>query len=444
VRGTKRSNVSEASGAATVLRSGELVTALGDGASGRRQAAPADFGGPDHQPTPIRISRRARNLIILGVVVILAMILWAVPSVLVIALGGAALALVLSVPTRLFSRFVSRGLAILFSFLLVLVSLALVLVFLAPLLMEQAGALVAELPSLVQNLERYLLGTLETADRAGLLAAEPEQISSRIGEDLSGSLGVIAGNALGGALGLLVETLNVALTLFGVAFVGVSLLANVDGLKASYLAAVPKGYQRDAQELWDALGHALSRYLSGLTVILAIEGALTTIGLWLIGVPYALALGAWVSVTAVVPYVGAWLGAIPALLVAFSVSWTAVGFTALLYLAIQQLEGNILTPKIQGETINVPPVVVFLAVVAAGGMAGVTGVLLAVPALAVIRVLFDFFRVRLQTEPPEAFSPEQEPKGAENGSPQRGSAGVLPAQPGAAASRSPRADNHVN
>ncbi|MGH6610345.1 MAG: AI-2E family transporter, partial [Burkholderiaceae bacterium] len=77
---------------------------------------------------------------------------------------------------------------------------------------------------------------------------------------------------------------------------------------------------------------------------------------------------------------------------------------ALLYLSIQQLEGNFLTPKIQGETVNVPPVMVFLTVIAAGGLAGVLGVLFAVPILAVLRVLFDFFRVRLQTEPRESPS----------------------------------------
>jgi predicted PurR-regulated permease PerM len=84
--------------------------------------------------------------------------------------------------------------------------------------------------------------------------------------------------------------------------------------------------------------------------------------------------------------------------VALTVSPTAALLTALLYLGIQQLEGNFLTPKIQGDTLRVHPILVFLAVVVGGGLGGILGVIVAVPALAVLRVLFDFLRVRLRTD----------------------------------------------
>jgi predicted PurR-regulated permease PerM len=91
-----------------------------------------------------------------------------------------------------------------------------------------------------------------------------------------------------------------------------------------------------------------------------------------------------------------WLGAIPAVIVAFTVSPTTVLLTALLYLVIQQLEGNILQPAIHGKVLNMPSILIFLAVIAGGQIAGLLGVIFAVPALAVLKVLFDFFRVRLQ------------------------------------------------
>ena len=77
---------------------------------------------------------------------------------------------------------------------------------------------------------------------------------------------------------------------------------------------------------------------------------------------------------------------------------TTAFLTAVLFLGIQQLEGNFLTPKIQGNTLRVHPVLVFLAVIVGGGLGGIIGVIVAVPSLAVGRVLFDFFRVRLTTE----------------------------------------------
>jgi predicted PurR-regulated permease PerM len=354
-------------------------------------------GPPTRRPTPIPVSRTVRNLIILAVAAVLALIVWAVPVVIVVSLGGFAVALVLSFPVQLFSRAVPRSLAILLAFLILLAVLLLASYVLVPLLVAQVGALVGALPGLVQNLEHYLVRVLEALDRRDLLPSSPEDIAARLGADLRSSLGVITGNVLGGTLGLVFGTFSFALTLFAVVFVAASLLANVRSFKAAYLTSVPAAYRRDARELWDALALALSRYLGGLAFVLFVQGALSALALYLIGVPYALALGAWVSITAVIPFLGAWLGAVPALLVAFSISPTAVVLTALVFLAIQQLEGNILTPRIQGQTIGVPSVIVFLAVIVGGALGGIMGVLFAVPTLAVLRVLFDFFRVRLRT-----------------------------------------------
>ena len=83
---------------------------------------------------------------------------------------------------------------------------------------------------------------------------------------------------------------------------------------------------------------------------------------------------------------------------ALTVSLTTALLTALLFLGIQQLEGNFLTPKVQGDTLRVHPILVFLAVIIGGSLGGILGVVVAVPTLAVLRVLFDFIRVRLTTE----------------------------------------------
>jgi predicted PurR-regulated permease PerM len=349
-------------------------------------------------PTPIRISRATWKLLLLGLVTLLLLILWAVPVLPAVALAGFAVALVLSFPVQLFARFIPRGLSIALSFLILLAVLLLVAYILLPLIVSQTAALVTALPDLVQNLEQYLVRALNALDRRNLLPDSPEAVAARLIEDVKNSLGVIANNMLGRTVGVLFGTFSWALTLFAVVFVAVSLLANVRWFKATYLMSVPGRYRRDALEFWDALGHALSRYLGGLGLVLAIQGGLSAMALVLIGVPYPLALGAWVSITAVVPYLGAWIGAIPAFLVAFSISPSTAALTALLFLGIQQLEGYVLTPRIQAQTIKVPSVLVFLGVLAGGSLAGITGVLLAIPTLATIRVIFDFFRVRLRTE----------------------------------------------
>jgi predicted PurR-regulated permease PerM len=350
------------------------------------------------KPTPIRISTTTWRLILLALAAILVLILWAVPIVPAVALAGFGVALVLSFPVHLFAQVLPRGLAVLLSFLILLAVVLLVAYILMPLIVSQAGALVTALPDLVQNLEQYLVRALRVLDARDLLPDTPEAVAARLTGDFRNSLGAVANNMLGHTVGIIFGTFSWALTLFAVIFVAASLLANVRSFKAAYLTSVPAHYRHDALEFWDALGRALSRYLGGLGLVLAIQGVLSAMGLFLIGVPYPLALGAWVSITAVIPYLGAWLGAIPALLVAFSISSTAAVLTGILFLAIQQLEGNVLTPRIQAQTIRVPAVLVFLGVLAGGSLAGITGILLAVPTLATIRVIFDFFRVRLRTE----------------------------------------------
>ena len=129
-----------------------------------------------------------------------------------------------------------------------------------------------------------------------------------------------------------------------------------------------------------------------------VQGAISAVALLFLGVPHALLLGAWVSLVAVIPYLGAWLGALQAVVLAFTVSPTVAVLTALVFLVIQQLEGNVLTPRIQGEAVNLPSILIFLGVIAGGQIAGLLGVLFAVPTLAVLRVLLDFFRARLYIE----------------------------------------------
>jgi predicted PurR-regulated permease PerM len=321
-----------------------------------------------------------------------------VPSVMTTVVGGFALALALSFPVRWLSRLMPRGLAILLSFMLLVGLFVLAALILVPLAGEQLASLVDALPGIANTAERYLRDALNFLQNRGFLPTDSDEVAQRVRDDLVSAARSIAKNALGGALGLVFGTVSFAVTLFGVVFVGAYLLADVRRFKAAYLRAAPHRYRRDFLALWDAFGHSLSRYLGGLALVLAIQGAISAVGLFLLGVPYALVLGVFVSVTAVIPYLGAWLSAIPAVAVALTISPTTAVLTALLFLGIQQLEGNFLTPKIQGDTLRVHPVLVFLAVIIGGGLAGIVGVIVAVPSLAVLRVLFDFFRVRLTTE----------------------------------------------
>jgi len=368
---------------------------------GRRKREPeGSKGEPDvtAHPTPIRISRRTRTALILAVIAALAYVVYWVPDVLAMTVGGIALALILSFPVGFLSRFMPRGLAILLSFLLVVGLVVLAVLYLVPLVVEQFVALISAAPGIASTVEQYLQDALSFLQNRGLLPTNPDQIISRIRDNLTSAAQTVAGNVLSGAFGFVYSTFGFAVTLFGVVFVGTYLLVDVRRMKASFLRTAPHGYRHDAKTLWEAFGYSLSKYLGGLALVLAIQGAISAVGLFLLGVPYALVLGAVVSIMAVIPYLGAWISGILAVIVALTVSPTTALLTALLFLGIQQLEGNFLTPKIQGDTLHVHPILVFLAVIIGGGLGGIPGVIVAVPTLAVLRVLFDFFLVRLKTD----------------------------------------------
>jgi predicted PurR-regulated permease PerM len=221
----------------------------GRGQSGAEPDATTEPDVTAH-PTPIRISKRTRTALILAVLVVLGLVIWQVPTVLTTVVGGFALALALSFPVRWLSRLMPRGLAILFSFLLVVGIFVLAALFLVPLLAEQFAALVKAVPEIASTVERYLSDALDSLQDKGLLPSDPQQLLSRVRKDLVDAVRSVAGNVLGGALGFITSTVSFAVTLFGVVFIAAYLLADVRRFEAAFLRAVPHDYQRDAKTLW--------------------------------------------------------------------------------------------------------------------------------------------------------------------------------------------------
>ncbi len=319
------------------------------------------------------------------------------PVLLTMSLGGATLALVLSFPVRLLSRFIPRGLAMAVTLLVMAGIVVLAFAVVVPILLTQLAALSTAVPGIAAELGERVPSLLRWLADRGLLPSAPEQFAENIRQSFLVSVQGFAGRILSSLGQLLAGAVSTLMVLFGIIFVAVYLLADARRVRAAVLWLAPYRYRRDVNDLWNAFGFTLSRYLGGLGLSLAILGVVAAVTLYFLGVPYALLLGVWVGVTGLVPFLGAWIGSVPAVILAFTVSPTTGLLTAILFLLIQQLEGNVLTPRIQGQAVRVHPVLVFLAVIAGGELVGIAGVIFAVPAVAILRVLFDFFRARLRT-----------------------------------------------
>lgn len=160
---------------------------------------------------------------------------------------------------------------------------------------------------------------------------------------------------------------------------GVYLAANPSTYRDGLLRLTPPKWREDAAHFMDTSARALTLWLAGQLVSMAAIGGLFAIGLFTLGIPSALTLGFIAGVAEFVPYAGPLLGGIPALLIAVSIGRTEFLWVLGLYLAIQTLEGNVITPLVQRRAVDLPPALTLFAIVAIGGLFGFLGLLLATP-----------------------------------------------------------------
>jgi predicted PurR-regulated permease PerM len=157
--------------------------------------------------------------------------------------------------------------------------------------------------------------------------------------------------------------------------------------RTGFLLLLPEAARDKVAGALDASGRALRNWLKGQLVSMLIVGVLTALGLWAVGVPLAIPLGILSGILDFVPFVGPLLAAIPGLLVAFSQGPEIAAYAALVYVAVQFVEGNVVMPLVQKWAVHLPPVLGLLSIVAFGLMFGAMGILFAVPLTVVAVVL---------------------------------------------------------
>lgn len=270
-----------------------------------------------------------------------------------------------------------------------------------PLSYSWALATVVLLILLAVGLAGWLFGT-RLADQAAQLSERlPQAVEQarqrlqqtgwgqRLLQQMQGSQGTSqGGGGIAGALsGFFRTTLGGLVDFIVVLIVGLYLAAKPDLYTGGLVRLVPLRNRPRAREVLGALGTTLRRWLVGRFTVMALNGILTGIGLWLLGVPLPFMLGVLTGLLNFIPNIGPILAAVPAVLLALSVGSTTALYTALLFLVVQNLEGFVLTPLVQQRTVSLPPAVILMSQVLLGVLAGTLGVLVATPLAAVTLVL---------------------------------------------------------
>lgn len=267
-----------------------------------------------------------------------------------------------------------------------------------PALSRQFGELVSALPQAWKEVSDWLGNSsigqfIERRLDAGNGPGQP---------GTAGSLPSIFGYLTGTITTVFGGVMNVVLLLTMAIF----LALDAPTYRGGFLQLVPPGYRPRADQIMTEIGRALSRWMAGQIVDMVIVALLTGLGLWLLGMPLSLVLGLIAGLTNIIPFIGPFLSGVPAVMFALTQGVDMAAYVTILFVVIQQVEGNILMPMIQKYASQLPPVLTMLAIVAVGGAFGIFGVILATPLLLVAIILVQRVYVEdiLGDRPPERGS----------------------------------------
>lgn len=253
-----------------------------------------------------------------------------------------------------------------------------------PTLAEQISKILASVPQYVAEVQKWFESlSRETWFRDYVQAIDMNKLQQTIekyGET------VVMGTAYGftNVLGTVTSVVIAAIT---IPVMTIYMLADGKKLVPFAQRVMPSRFRDEVAELLGRLNNTLSHYISGQALEMLFVGVFTTAGYMMIGQRYALLLGVIAGITNMIPYVGPYIGYIPALFIGLMQGpMEAVSITVVV-LIVQQIDSNILYPRIIGSTLSIHPLTILVILLAAGNIAGIPGMILAVPLYAVVRTI---------------------------------------------------------
>src|SRR3989338_8756689 len=191
------------------------------------------------------------------------------------------------------------------------------------------------------------------------------------------------------AVGLVVSIFGGVISFIAVLVISFYLSVMKKGIDSFLESVVPEKYESYVKDLWRRSERKVGLWFQGQLLLALIVGLVVYVGLSLMGIKFALMLGLLAFVFEIVPVVGPVLAAIPAVILAF-LQGPAMGlWVVVFYVAVQQLENHILVPIVMGRTVGLNPVVVIIALLVGGNLAGIAGMILSIPVATVIVEVID-------------------------------------------------------
>lgn len=271
-------------------------------------------------------------------------------------------------PSRLLAKRMPRSTAIITAYVVLLLLIAAIIALLVTPLIAQIEGVSRNIPEFLERARQFLTDNGLSREQADGFIGQV----ARVGQDLISSRLSLVGGVLDGIL---------------VIIVSLYMLLDAPNLRRFILSLFANHQRSGIESVGTDMVDKIGGYVRGVAINIVLVSVITTIGLMLIGLPYALVLGITAGLFEALPVVGAIIAAIPILIVAILQSPTTAVIALIFILLVQQIQGNIITPRVMKEQADVPQFIVPIAILAGSSIGGILGAIIAVPLVAALRVL---------------------------------------------------------
>ena len=257
-----------------------------------------------------------------------------------------------------------------------------------PILLRQSSGLVENIPEKVEEAQQWLITLENTPLGARFIDSEAMNIDN-ITENIANSIGNTFSRILTNIIALTEFFTGILMTIVIIPFLLYYMLSKKDEGKIPGLIShlAPQDYAEPINSTLKEMNKLLGLYVQGLTIVCLCVGILSYFGFLIIGLDYALLLAIFITFTNIVPFLGPFIGAIPAVIVAILDSPLMLLKVVIVILVVQQVESLFISPQIMGRKLNLSPLAIILVVLVAGRLGGLIGIILAIPIFTMIKII---------------------------------------------------------
>ena len=276
-----------------------------------------------------------------------------------------------------------RGFAVALIYVAFVAVVTTALSFLIPVIARQIGGFIENLPGYVEDVTREIN---QFAARRGWdfrIDLSGEQIRQYVSDNRETIIGV-----LGGVRSFAFGIIHILITLIIGIILSIYILLDLPKIQRTMRAMLPEDRRDEISGLMEKIGGALGGFFRGQLLVALFVGVASAVGLTIVGIPFAVVVGLIAGIFNLVPLIGPFIGAIPAVILALLSDQPSDAIWAgVVLLAVQQIDNHIISPNVMGRTVKLHPITVMLALLAAGSLIGIFGMLLVIPLIAAIKAV---------------------------------------------------------